>query len=72
MNDLKIDILEPGIAVQLYEARNDNYTLMGTIPVNENEQNVTIHCGVITKGGHYVLRLVTNDTSEDDDVVQVQ
>lgn len=71
MGDLRIDLLEPGIAVQLYEVKNDNYTLMGTIPVNENDQNVTIHCGVITKGGHYILQLISNDTSEDDELVQV-
>lgn len=71
MSDLQIDLLEPGIAVQLYEAKHDNYTLMGTIPVDENKKNVTIHCGVITKGGHYILQLVSNDTAEDDEVIQV-
>lgn len=71
MSDLRIDLLEPGIAVQLYEAKNDNYTLMGTIPVNENWENVTIHCGVITKGGHYVLQLVSNDTFDNEHIIQV-
>lgn len=73
MSDLRIDLLEPGIAVRLYEAnRNENYTLMGTIPVDKNCKNVTIHCGVITKGGHYVLQLISNETSEDDGLIQVQ
>lgn len=71
MSDLRIDLLEPGIAVQLYEAKNDNFTLMGTIPINENWKNVTIHCGVITKGGHYVLQLVSNDTAPDENLFQV-
>lgn len=71
MSDLNIDLLEPGIAVQLYEAKNDNFTLMGTIPVDENWQNITIHCGVITKGGHYIIQLISNDTTEDDDIIQV-
>jgi len=71
MSDLNIDLLEPGIAVQLYEANNDNYTLMGTMPVDKNWQNITIHCGVITKGGHYIIKLVSNDTIEYDDVFQV-
>lgn len=71
MSDLRIDLLESGIAVQLYEVKHDNYTLMGTIPIDKNEKNVTIHCGVITKGGSYVLQLVTNDTAEDNEVIQV-
>lgn len=71
MSDLRIDLLEPGVAVNLYEAKNDNYTLMGTIPVDENWQNVTIHCGVITKGGSYILQLVSNNTTEDVDMIQV-
>lgn len=71
MSDLNIDLLEPGIAVQLYEAKNDNFTLMGTIPVDGNWQNITIHCGVITKGGHYLIQLISNDTTEDDDIIQV-
>ncbi|KAL4148505.1 hypothetical protein QTP88_002735 [Uroleucon formosanum] len=70
MSDLNIDLLEPGIAVQLYEAKNDNFTLMGTIPVDGNWQNITIHCGVITKGGHYLIQLISNDTTEDDDIIQ--
>lgn len=72
LSDLRIDLLEPGIAVQLYEIKNDNYTLMGAIPVDDNWQNVTIHCGVITKGGHYLLQLVSNDTTEDVDIIQVK
>lgn len=72
MSDLRIDLLEPGVAVQLYEINNDNYTLMGAIPVDDNWQNVTIHCGVITKGGHYLLQLVSNDTTEDVDIIQVK
>lgn len=72
MSDLRIDLLEPGVAVQLYEFKNDNYTLMGTIPVDENWNNVTIHCGVITKGGHYLLRLISNNTTEDADIIQVK
>jgi len=72
MGDLRIDLLEPGVTVQLYEAKNDNYTLMGSIPVEENWQNVTIHCGVITKGGRYMLQLVSNDTADDEDMVQVR
>lgn len=71
MSDLRIDLLESGVFVRLYEAKNDNYTLMGTIPVDENWENVTIHCGVITKGGHYILQLISNDTVEDDELVQV-
>lgn len=71
MSDLRIDLLEPGFAVRLYEAKNENYTLMGTIPVDENWENVTIHCGVITKGGRYVLQLISNNTDEDDDLIQV-
>ncbi|KAF0754158.1 thrombospondin type-1 domain-containing protein 1 isoform X2 [Aphis craccivora] len=70
MSDLNIDLLEPGIAVQLYEANNDNYTLMGTMPVDRNWQNITIHCGVITKGGHYIIQLISNNTIEYDDVFQ--
>jgi len=72
MGDLTIDLLEPGVIVHLYETKNDNYTLMGSIPVDENWQNVTIHCGVITKGGHYMLQLVSNDTAEDEDIIQVR
>jgi len=71
MSDLRIDLLEPGIAVQLYEAKTENYTLMGTILVDENWENVTIHCGVITKGGNYVLQLVSNESFEDDGIPQV-
>jgi len=71
MSDLNIDLLEPGIAVQLYEAKNDNFTLMGTIPVDGKWKNITIHCGVITKGGHYIIQLISNDTTEDDDIIQV-
>jgi hypothetical protein len=44
---------------------------MGTIPIDRNWQNVTIHCGVITKGGHYIIQLISNDTTEDDDIIQV-
>lgn len=72
MSDLRIDLLEPGIAVRLYEVKNKNFTLMGTIPVDENWKNVTIHCGVITKGGHHVLRLISNETTEDDRLIQVR
>lgn len=71
MSDLRIDLLEPGVAVKLYEVKNDNNTLMGTIAVDTNWQNVTIHCGVITKGGRYLLQLVSNDTAEEDDIFQV-
>lgn len=71
MSDLRIDLLESGVSVQLYEAQNDNYTLMGTISVDENWPNVTLHCGIITKGGHYVLQLVSNDTTEDNEMIQV-
>lgn len=71
MSDLRIDLLESGVAVHLYESQNDNYTLMGTITVDENWPNVTLHCGIITKGGHYVLQLVSNDTAEDNEMIQV-
>lgn len=74
MSNLTIDLLEEGVAVKLYEAKNDNnYTLMGKIPIDENWQNVTIHCGVITKGGRYILELVSNETAaaKDDEILQV-
>lgn len=73
MSDLSIDLLEEGVAVKLYETKNDNYTLMDKIPIEKNWQNVTIHCGVITKGGHYILELVSNDTAaaKDDEIIQV-
>jgi hypothetical protein len=71
MSDLRIDLLESGVAVQLYELQNDNYTLMGTITVDENWPNVTLHCGIITKGGRYVLQLVSNNTTEDNEMIQV-
>ncbi|XP_050532355.1 uncharacterized protein LOC126900580 [Daktulosphaira vitifoliae] len=69
MNDLSVELLEPGASVQLYEVKNDNnYTLMGEIPVDENwPSNVTIHCGVITKGGRYALELVSNITISADE-----
>uniref|UniRef100_A0A2S2QRZ1 Uncharacterized protein n=1 Tax=Sipha flava TaxID=143950 RepID=A0A2S2QRZ1_9HEMI len=70
MSDLRIDLLESGVAVQLYELQNDNYTLMGTITVDENWPNVTLHCGIITKGGRYVLQLVSNNTTEDNEMIQ--
>lgn len=72
MSDLRVDLLETGVAVQLYEVTNDNYTMIGTRAVDKNWENVTIPCGVITKGGSYILQLVSNETAEDDDLIQVR